>query len=104
MQLADFLRNKRFDSFTRKLFKEHLNGLNELDIYGDYMTQLIGEMKNLMRFMDLVNNRGIDLRKMVNSLAITEKVVDSNLVDRNAKPLEDRKIHIKTEVSIHEVC
>ncbi len=102
MQFFDYLRNKRYDSNTRKLFKEDLNQ-NEIDIYADYFSQFINEIKNMMRYMDSLNNRALDLKKMLEGFLYTEKIVDCNLLDENAKPVADRRYHFKTENSIIKV-
>ncbi len=94
------MRNKRYDSFTRKLFKEHLNGQNELDLYAEYFTQFMGEMKNMMRYMQSLDNRALDMKRMIENFSKTEKIVDCNLLDRYAKPVADRKCHSRTEDSI----
>lgn len=87
----------------RKLFKEHSNGVNEIDVYSDYFSKFIQVIKEMMRSMDSLNNRAFDLKRMLDNFSITEKVVDCNLLDFNAKAEEDRNFHNGLERSILRV-
>jgi hypothetical protein len=85
------------------LFKEHLNGINEIDVYSDYFSKFIDLIKDMMRSIDSLNNRAFDLKRMLDNFSITEKVVDCNLIDFNAKAEEDRGFHSGLERSIINV-
>ncbi len=56
-----------------------------------------------MRSIDSLNNRAFDLKRMLDNFSITEKVVDCNLIDFNAKAEEDRGFHSGLERSIINV-
>ena len=103
MELADFMRNKAFNSNARRLFGVNSSGKNNLDVFAEIFSQMIAEIKNLMRLVSLLDNRGSELRRMLDNFAVPEKVIDSNLSDSLLKPGGDRKRASNTEASIKQV-
>ena len=103
MELADFMRNKAFNANARKLFGLNSSGKNNLDVFADIFSQMIVEMKSLMRLVSLLDNRGSELRRMLDNFGVPEKVIDSNLSDSLLKPSGDRKRASNTESSIKKV-
>jgi hypothetical protein len=104
MQLADYLRNKRTDTYVRSVFGTQPNGQHNLDIFSDLITKLIAEMNSLISHMYMIDYHAISLRKMFDELTrFTLKVINSNIADRNIKPIEERMQNMQTEKAIVDV-
>jgi hypothetical protein len=104
MQLADYLRNKRVDSYVRGVFGVHSSGEHNMDIFSDLITKLIAEMNNLISRMYMIDYHGLSLRKMFDELtSFTLKIINSNIADRKIKLIDERLHNIQTERSIVDV-
>jgi hypothetical protein len=100
MELADYMRNKSYDTNSRNQFVIMSNGLNQLDYCGQLFSQLIKNSENLLLSYNKLNSNANELKKINENFQIPENLIDKNLWDRRLRPDFERNSFIETENSI----
>jgi hypothetical protein len=100
MELADYMRNKSYDTNSRNQFVKMANGLNQLDYCGQLFSQLIKNSENLLLAYNKLNVNANELKKIYENFQIPENLVDKNLWDRRLRPNSERNRYKETENSI----
>ena len=100
MELADYMRNKSYDTNSRNQFVKMSNGLNQLDYCGQLFSHLINNSENLLLAYNKLSSNANELKTMYENFCIPENLIDKNLWDRRLRPDFERNNFMKTEKSI----
>jgi hypothetical protein len=102
--MADYMRNKSFDTKARNLFQQdEPTGNNQLDLFGKHFTRLINDMQEILNSFSKLKLTAIELKKMKENFLYAENIIDRNIWDRKLKPPFERVDYKDLEDSLHQV-
>lgn len=102
-ELGDYIRNKSHDINLRNVFETYSGDVNNLDKTGQFFSDLIEVIENLLLSFNKLHCNATELKKNSDNFIHGQRIIDKNIWDRGLRPTSERDAYFTTEESIYKV-